>query len=319
MRGASPNGVGRAAGRRRINHAERARASCRARAGGGHAQSYVRAFVEPSHLRCVLRPLSVAPRPDGGPRARVRCAHHSRVQLVGVALVLVASRGGASAAVGLGAIGSIVCSASRARVPRAAQPPRVDEHELRRAARREALIGAGPTRNRAANHRTAERCGAAADASARAAQPEVRIGQRRRISRPRSELRAIKGPRRTSGGAAANANTHAQPQRRGRPRPTNTPPPAAPPRLPQTHAQTVAYCTATGRTHACALRNQQRRARSRSKERAQRRHMSAGRAGWKVRAEKAEERILRRRRRLRRRGTALRCRTERRWPLGGER
>ena len=150
MRGASPNGVGRAAGRRRINHAERARASCRARAGGGHAQSYVRAFVESSHLRCVLRPLSVAPRPDGGPRARVRCAHHSRVQLVGVALVLVASRDGASAAVGLGAIGSIVCSASRARVPRAAQPPRVDEHELPRAARREALIGAGPTRNRAA-------------------------------------------------------------------------------------------------------------------------------------------------------------------------
>ena len=92
-----------------------------------------------------------------------------------------------------------------------------------------------------------------------------------------------------------------------------------PHRLPQTHAQTVAYCTATGRTHACALRNQQRRARSRSKERAQRRHMSAGRAGWKVRAEKAEERILRRRRRLRRRGTALRCRTERRRPLGGER
>ena len=119
--------------------------------GGGHAQSYVRAFVESSHLRCALRPLSVAPRPlrrKTPARERV-AAHRSRVQLIGVPLVLVASRR-ASTAVSLGAIGSIVCSASRARVPRAAQPPRVDEHELPRAARREALIGAGPTRNRAA-------------------------------------------------------------------------------------------------------------------------------------------------------------------------
>ena len=188
----------------------------------------------------------------------MRRAHHSRVQLIGVPLVLVACRR-TSTAVRLAISGSIVRSASPACAPQAAQPPRVDEHELPRAARREVLMAqARPETERHTTGRTsvegAERCGAGMPARG---QRNLRCASASAAASPAQAPSCAQG----TAGSGNPEGRHEHKYARTTAETRATPPPQTHPHtrlLTPYHRHTLKRTRTHSHENACALTNAQR-------------------------------------------------------------